>query len=259
MPVFQETSFTVTSSWIFMFDEFPKIRPVLPQQYREIFEKHYLENREGRSRSSGVTQRLEAWMHHRVADDVNSRGGKILTLEIGAGTLNHLPYEKGVYPYDIVEPNEWLFQPFPERRKLVQNFYPDVFQIPEERCYQRIISIATFEQLTDLPMVVAKAGLLLAEGGVLRIAIPNEGCWPWKLGYRLTNGVEFYLRYGLNYNLIMRHEHVNTAPEIENVLCYFFTRTRCCVMGFTKKLSFYRFYICENPARDRCEVFLTKR
>ena len=33
-----------------MFENFPKVRPVLPQEYRAIYDKHYLENRTGSSK-----------------------------------------------------------------------------------------------------------------------------------------------------------------------------------------------------------------
>lgn len=203
---------------------------------------------------------MESWMHIQVADDVRKHTmGIEPTLEIGAGTLNHLSYENYVQPYDVVEPNEGLLTSFPQRRNRIRSFYEDIFQIQGEKQYKRIISIATFEHLTDLPMVIAKAGILLADQGVLRVAIPNEGTLLWKLGYSLTNGIEFKMRYKLDYHKIMQHEHVNTATQIEQVLEYFFSSTRCKVMGINKQIAFYRFYLCCSPKIDRCLSFLKER
>ena len=42
-------------------------------------------------------------------------------------------------------------------------------------------------------------------------------------GWKMTTGLEFRLKHGLDYGLIMQHEHVNTAVEIEQVLEYFFS------------------------------------
>ncbi|MBF0619274.1 MAG: class I SAM-dependent methyltransferase [Candidatus Omnitrophica bacterium] len=240
-----------------MFEQFPKQRPELPPIYREIFQKHYLENREGLSRGSSLTRRMEAWMHQAVARDVCGLSGDLSTLEIGAGTLNHLPYENNVRVYDAIEPNEALVKALPERRGKVRDCYRDIFEVPSGRSYGRVISIATFEHLTDLPAVVARAGMLLKDGGSLRVAIPNEGRWPWTLGYRLTNGLEFRLRYKLDYDVIMKHEHVNTADEIEVVLRHFFADIRCRVFGLTRGLSFYRFYECRMPVRERCQAQLS--
>ena len=198
-------------------------------------------------------------MHLQVAADVRGREEDVSTLEIGAGTLNHLDYEKNIRTLDVVEPGEDFLDAFPQRRSRVRHCYRDVFQIRDKKIYQRVISIATFEHLTDLPMVVAKAGMLLNDAGSLRVAIPNEGGVLWKLGYRLTNGIEFRLRHGLDYDLIMRHEHVNTAPEIESALRFFFADISCRVFGLTRRLSLYRFYACGRPDRERCAAFLEER
>jgi hypothetical protein len=242
-----------------LFDEFPKQRTTLPESYKEIFQRHYLENREGFTRSSSITKSMESWMHHQVARDVLHAQDPQPTLEIGAGTLNHLVYENFVQPYDVVEPNEDLLSSFPQRRNRVRNFYKDLFQIKGEQVYKRVVSIATFEHLTDLPMVVAKTGVLLKSGGVLRAAIPNEGTIFWKLGYSLTNGIEFRLRYKLDYHQIMQHEHVNTADQIEKVLQYFYSSCQCKVMGVSRQVGFYRFYACHSPSVDRCLSFLKER
>ena len=242
-----------------MFEQFPKQRPELPLAYQEIIRQHHFENREGFTRSSAVTKFMESWMHRQVARDMKGRDSPTPTLEIGAGTLNHLTYEKTTEPYDIVEPDKDLIALVPERRGRIRNVYNDLFEIFGNGIYQRIISIATLEHLLDLPAVIAKAGLLLEEKGVLRVTIPNEGCLLWKIGYRLTNGIEFRLRYSLDYETIMRHEHVNTATEIDEILEYFFGITRWSVLGLTKRLSFYRFYACSHPRAQRCSDFLNQR
>lgn len=48
----------------------------------------------------------------------------------------------------------------------------------------------------------------------------------WKLGYTLSTGMEFKRKYGLEYEVLMKHEHVNTAKEIEEVLNYFLPTSR---------------------------------
>ena len=124
-------------------------------------------------------------MHRKVAADVRRRRN-FTTLEIGAGTLNHLGYEPSSKSYDIVEPFEELYKGSPNRSR-VANVYPDLDQIAG-RHFDRIISIATFEHLCNLPSVVARSGLLLAPGGTLRVAIPSEGTLLWTLGWKLTTG-----------------------------------------------------------------------
>src|SRR4051794_4757572 len=49
---------------------FPKQRPLLPDAYRRIYAEHYRRNREGESPASSLSQKMESWMHRKVAADV---------------------------------------------------------------------------------------------------------------------------------------------------------------------------------------------
>ena len=106
--------------------------------------------------------------------------------------------------------------------------------------------------------MVARSALLLNPDGVFRAAIPSEGSLLWSLGWRLTTGLEFRWRYGQDYGHLMRHEHVNTAGEIEEVLQFFFADIRVRVLGVSRSLSLYRFLECRNVARERVTDFLSE-
>ena len=235
---------------------FPKRRTELPKAYREIYVEHYRRNRNGGSTASAAAHNLEAWMHRKVAEDVKTLQAGYRTLEVGAGNLNHLQYEPSSAAYDVVEPFLELEADAPNKRR-VSTIYRDISEIREAR-YDRIISVATFEHLEDLPTVTASFGKLLSPSGRLRIAIPSEGTLLWGLGWRFTTGIEFRLRYGLNYGVLMRHEHVNTAAEIAGVLEIFFESVKRQVFGITPGLSFYQFFECVSPRRDRCLSYLTR-
>src|SRR5262249_26282796 len=156
--------------------------------------------------------------------------------------LNHLQYEPPCGQYDVVEALRDLVERSPHRAR-VGNAYTDVSEI-RDRHYDRIVSIAAFEHYCDLPVVVASCASLLNPRGQLRIAVPSEGTLLWKLGWKLTTGLEFHWRYGLDYGVLMRHEHVNTAAEIEAVLRSFFKTVRRSVCGVSAGLSFYQFFEC---------------
>ena len=235
---------------------FPKVRPPLPDAYRRIHERHIIANRRAAYHTTALSSRLEGWMHRRVAAD--ARGGVAgPTLEIGAGTLNHLPHEPATTPYDIVEPFERLYADSPCRGR-VRRVFASIDDVPTTSRYARIISIATFEHLERLPEIVARCAGLLTDGGTLRVGIPNEGTILWRLGTLIT-GAEFRLRYGLDYWSLMRHEHVNTADEIEAVLGCFFATTRTAVCGLGRRLALYRFLECRRPDRDRAASLLAAR
>jgi hypothetical protein len=157
----------------------------------------FLSNWHNRRASSSLAQRMESWLHKQVASDVvdNSKSSGS-TLELGAGSLNQLKYEPKAQVYDVVEPFNNLYKknlPFLER---VGKIYSDIAEVPINYRYDRITSIATLEHLCNLPEVIAKSGLLLNENGSFRAAIPSEGTFLWKLGWKITTGLEF------NINLI---------------------------------------------------------
>ena len=236
-----------------MFENYPKVRIDLPLEFQKIYAEHYKKNREGQTSASSLAQKMEGWLHRKVAKDVIGINDKS-TLEIGAGTLNQLRYEQTT-PYDIIEPFSELFI-HSEFRDRVNKVYKDIDEISDLDRYDRITAIATFEHITDLPKVVAKTCTHINANGTLRVSIPNEGTFLWKLGYKLTTGVEFKLKYGLDYSILMNYEHVNTADEIEQVLKYFYGKVKCSVFGINKRIAFYRFYECSNPKVELAHEYL---
>jgi len=236
-----------------MFENFPKVRKPLPKAYQEIYESHYLKNREGETAATSVSQKMESWLHKKVAADLKNKSDQS-TLEIGAGTLNQLRYEN-TKPYDIIEPFKALYEESPLLER-VRNTYDDIKEIPIDLKYDRITSVATFEHIEDLPYVVAKSSLHLNTGGSLRVAIPNEGTILWTLGWKLTTGLEYKIKYGLDYSVLMNYEHVNNANEIEEVLKYFYKTVKHKVFGLSRGLAFYRFYECKDPDLEKVNEYL---
>lgn len=236
-----------------MFEIYPKKRPELPVEFKNLYSEIYKKNRDGDTTASSVSQKMEAWLHKKVAKDVINITNKS-TLEIGAGTLNQLKYES-TKPYDIIEPFTELYKNSKFKSEL-RNIYSDINEIKDENIYDRIISIATFEHITNLPTVIARTCILLKKQGTLRVSIPNEGTFLWKLGWKLTTGLEFKLKHGLDYGILMKHEHVNTADEIEAVLKYFYSDIKCSYFGINKKIALYRYYECTNPKIEQAYAYL---
>ena len=239
-----------------MLQNYPKTRPELPSAVKKIYSEHYKKNREGKTTATSLAQRMESWLHKQVATLSNvSPTFPKSTLELGAGTLNQLAYEPVCESYDIVEPFKFLYERSPWLSR-VRNVYSDISEVGDGSRYDRITSIATLEHICNLPEVVASSGLLLSDNGVFQASIPSEGTPLWALGWKLTTGLEFRLKYKLDYSLLMRHEHVNTAQEIEDVLGYFFKTITHKVFGLTKYLSLYRYYECRHPDLAACSQYL---
>lgn len=236
-----------------LYKNFPKSRPALPEAYQALYIDEYKRNRGKHNSALDLKQRLEQWMHRQVAKVPAPKGA---ILEIGAGTLNHMGWENVTRPYDIVEPFTALFE---EKKEIarVRNIYQNIFEVPTNAEYSKILSVAVLEHLTDLPEVVAKSALLLSEKGVMVNGIPSEGGLLWYLAWKLSTGVSFRIRTGLSYTKLMQYEHVNKAEEILKVLKFFFksvhyTRFPLPVLHG----SFYTFVHAYSPNKKRAAQFL---
>ncbi len=157
---------------------YPRRRPPLSPAHQKVYAEQYRLNREGAGAIENVAQRLERWMHRRVA---SMQGGPVL--ELGAGTLNHRRYEDPSIAYDVVEPFRELYAGKPEAQS-VRAFYDSVADIPADRRYARVISIAVLEHMENLPADIANAALLLDERGVFQAGIPSEGGFLWGAPHR---------------------------------------------------------------------------
>ncbi len=227
---------------------YPRSRPGLSPEQQASYVEHYRSNRAGQRGLSKTVVKLEAWMHRRVSEGVT--GGDLL--EIGAGNLNHVPYLPAACTCDAVEPFRELWEDSPYRSRM-RHVYSDLREIPRGVSYDCIFSVAVLEHLTDLPFILARAGLLLRAGGTFRAGFPSEGGALWGLAWRLTTGIEYRLRRGLDYGAIMRHEHLNTAGEILTLLGHFYGQVQVSRFPLPfRHLSFYTTAIARQPRLDRC-------
>lgn len=228
---------------------YPKKRPDLSSQYRKILADEYEKNREGKlGLVSRIANKLESWMHYQVSIGRNS--GSIL--EVGAGTLNHLQYEVGFECYDIVEPFSELYQDKYDRLGNIRDCYVSLSDIPHDNKYDRIISIATLEHMTNLPLELEVISKLMKSTSALQIAIPSEGGFLWGLAWRLSTGVSFKIRTGLSYKNIMRHEHVNTSDEVIALVEYLFDDVKIKRFPFNSKhFSLYTYISAKRRVQRR--------
>lgn len=243
---------------------YPRKRPELSEQLARIYVQHYKENRGGESFISNLVSKWEHRYHRWIAKD--SHDGMHL-LEIGAGNLNHVPFEPESLNYDVIEPFHELYQDNPDTKKIRQ-FFDDISEIAPQikdqttiaPIYDRIISCAVLEHILDLPTLVAYSGVLLKDQGDFCAVIPNEGHFGWSFAYKMTTGIAFRLKTGHSYEEMMRHEHINLADEITAICSYFFTEN-----SFKRDplpihpLGMYVLCKCAKPDREKCFDWLKKR
>lgn len=226
---------------------FPITRPPLPRKYLDIYEVFYKNNRQGKSLATAVSLTMEKWMHRKVSRYQAKENARIL--EIGAGTLNHVPFESNFSAYDIVEPFADLYRESVNLDK-IRNIYRNIEDVPLNQKYDKIVSIAAFEHILDLPDVISRAELLLETGGRLCLAIPSEGTVLWRIACLFTTGLEFRLTYGLNHKTLMKYEHVNSSFEIREIVELYFKIVKSEFFGFCPSVSLYQYYECMNHHRD---------
>lgn len=235
---------------------FPKHRPELPPSFQAIYDEHLSENRRGATTATKLSSRLERWMHERAARALPGTKGPWRLLELGAGNLNHVSYEKNLVIYDVVEPMRSLYENVPELDE-IDGVYDSLGEVPSAARYDKILSIAVLEHVCELPALVADAALRLGPDGVFFAGVPSEGTLLWTLGWKLTTGQEFRRRHGLDYSVLMRYEHVNTAAEILSVVRVFFEDVRLSVFGLSRGLSLYQAIEARRPRREDCKRYLS--
>ena len=220
--------------------KFPKKRPILSQEYKDIYDQHYISNREGNGFANLLSQKMESWMHKKTA----TISGKDI-LELGAGNLNHMKYEYSFENYDIVEPFSDLYKDSPDLTS-VRNIFSSLSEVKNK--YDKIFSIATCEHLVDLPKEIILCKNLLKKDGTFQVAIPCEGELAFKLGWILTTGIAFKYRHNLDYSKLIEYEHVNSISEIYTVLDNNFRIIKFKRSPFIlpiKNFSFYAYIECK--------------
>lgn len=220
---------------------FPKHRLPLPEAYSRIYGEWMRKNRMGLTQTTSLSTKLEHWMHRQVARDANrsEQPERLVTMELGAGTGNHLAFEPRSIAYDVVEPMDELYQSAPTHR--IRKRFLDQGEIRGEGIYDRVISIAVLEHIEDLPTMLKQSHKLLRKGGRFRAGIPSEGGWLWRQAWRNTTSKTFHHLYGLDYATLMAYEHVNTAQEIRREVEKVFGNCRTRYFGLGQHLSFYQF------------------
>jgi len=219
---------------------YPKKRIDLSEEYKRIYKEHYFLNRAGTGFFNFLSQTMESWMHKKIS---KIQGNEIL--ELGAGNLNHIKCENNFSNYDIVEPFKDLYEQS-SSKSLLRNTYNSLDEINQK--YDKIFSIATLEHLTNLPKEILLCKGLLKEDGVFQAAVPCEGEFAFKLGWKLTTSIAFRLKYNLDYSKLIKFEHVNSIEEIYTIIENNFKIVKFQRSPFIlpiKHLSFYAYFECK--------------
>lgn len=237
----------------YLLNKYPKKRPSLSKKLNKIYKLEYKSNRENK-----LVSFFESWLHNSIL--TNKKNSKINTLEIGAGTLNHLAFEKNIsnQKYDIIEPKKFLLKKN-KFKKEINKVYPNYRSVPDN-FYDRIISCATLEHLTNLPDFLATSAFKLKKKNSYHShSVPCEGYFAWNLANKIISGLIFRLRTGCNYNELMKHEHVNNYDEIIKTIKFFYKNVKIKFsypFYISPHLAFYSNIYFSHPNYQNCKKYI---
>ncbi len=127
-------------------------------------------------------------MAHRVRPHLHgaSRAAGRRTLEIGAGTGTHLPFEPAG-EYVALEASKELADQIPRREGLTVVVADCEERLPwEDDSFDRVLAIHLLEHLYNLPAALDEVARVLRPEGVFSVVIPCEG------GAALLGGSSFH-------------------------------------------------------------------
>jgi SAM-dependent methyltransferase len=145
---------------------------------------------------------------------LRSYGSDRHTLEIGAGTGTHVPFEPNG-DYVALEASADLAAQIPRRAGLSVVVADCEERLPwEDDTFDRVIAIHLLEHLYNLPAALDEVARVIRPGGVFSVVIPCEGGKLYSVGRHFTTKRIFEARYGVSYDWMIRQDHCNTAREV---------------------------------------------
>lgn len=189
----------------------PKQRAELTSRQKEIIDDWYsywlplMPNR-----YSGIVK-----FNHTYATRSARPGQK--TLEIGAGEGEHLRYEAlETQDYFALELRgalaDDLHRRFPQVKAIVGDCESRI-DVPDHY-FDRVLAIHLLEHLANLPKALDEVLRVLAPTGKFSVVIPCEGGLLYSLGRQFSSKKIFEKRYGVDYEWMIRYEHINLASEV---------------------------------------------
>jgi len=234
---------------LLLIKKYPKKRPSLNKKLKKIFDFEYKKNR-----TNFLSQLSERWLHFSIK---GRKDGFKKSLEVGAGTLNHIPYESmNNKKYDVIEPKKFLYKS--NRNKILINKFYDNLNFAPNNKYDRIISCAVLEHLVDLPKYLYLSTKKLKKNGYQSHSIPCEGYPVWDIAWYLMSGISFKIRTGQNFIDVQKHEHINNYDEILSLINFFYKKTeiRFSYPGFfTPFLSLYANITFSKPNKKNMIIY----
>lgn len=175
----------------------------------------------------------------------NARIGFRRTLEIGAGSGEHMHYEKlsdeQTKNYVAVDIRENMVAELHRKFPAIQAVVGDCQKKMafEDGYFDRLLAIHVLEHLPNLPEAIKEMYRLCdKERGSLSIVIPCEGSLAYGLARRISAQRVFEKRYRQSYRWFIEREHINLPNEILRELSKYFLLSSSSYYPIPIKLEF---------------------
>jgi len=197
-------------------NKWPKIIPPLSKEQEEISNDFVLYWLQVLSKNYSF---IDKFNHSYV---VKNRPLNFLrTLEIGAGTGEHLNYEK------LTDAQKLNYYALDIRKNIIDHLkikHPEIQALLgdcqknldfSDGFFDRILAIHVLEHLPDLRAAIKEIYRLInKKDGVFSVVIPCEGSFAYSLARKVSAQRIFESRYKQSYNWFIEREHINLPSEI---------------------------------------------
>lgn len=149
---------------------------------------------------------------HKVCKDLREYGD-CTVVDLGCGTGDHFPYiqSKDIIGVDVNDDRLSIARtkfPYVDVRK------ESIFNLSfKDNSISSIVSIGTLEHLTPLEKALQEINRIMSPSGEFIFSIPTEG-FLYRLGRNLTIKPYVEKMTGVNYNKLLKKEHINRCSDI---------------------------------------------
>jgi len=148
-------------------------------------------------------------------------------LEVGAGTLAHLPFVRHRFHKYIASDADQLVLDSVKDAQLpegVELLRLDGNSLPfEDNSFDRLIATHVLEHVPSPHLALQEWVRVLKPGGVLSLILPCDPGFAWRLGRHLGPRKQAE-RAGLPYDYYMAREHINSIFNLHQILSFHFPK-----------------------------------
>ncbi|QKC91430.1 class I SAM-dependent methyltransferase [Mesorhizobium sp. NZP2234] len=192
--------------------------------YEEMV-KRWLSNYDTSNYQGGLSAYVLRETHSLIEKPFNSDVHLSQILEVGAGTLAHLPFVRHSFDRYIASDFDDTVLKSVSGRKLphgVELMKLDGAALPfESDSFDRLIATHVLEHVPFPHIAIEEWVRVLKPGGVLSVLLPCDPGWAWRIG-RAFGPRKQAERAGLPYDYYMAREHINSIFNLSEILNFHF-------------------------------------